>query len=114
MPHIQLDYLELMTQGDRELQQTMLGMLLEELPEAMQSIQTLFAAGNQEEMHGVCHKLKATLPFVGNAALESTNKMLEEAAKSGDRSGLAASLVESMASLLPPVLQELREAMGRM
>lgn len=112
MAQIQLDYLKLMTEGDQELQQTMLGMLLEELPAAMNSIQASFAAGNREEIQRICHKLKATLPFVGNTALESTNKMLEEVSKSGDSSGLAASLVEKMAAMLPPVLQELREAMG--
>ncbi|MEY3367052.1 MAG: hypothetical protein RI973_207 [Bacteroidota bacterium] len=112
MAHIQLDYLKLMTEGDLELQQTMLGMLLEELPAAMDNIQASFAEGNREEVQRVCHKLKATLPFVGNTELESINKMLEEVSKSGDSSGLAAPLVERLAALLPPVLQELREAMG--
>ncbi|MBK8567729.1 MAG: Hpt domain-containing protein [Saprospiraceae bacterium] len=104
---INLDYLRLMADNDEEMIQTMLAMLLEELPSEMDKIRELAADKNWDELTRVSHKMKSTLAFVGNEAMSTANKELERVTKYKTDLHLAPSLVATLNEHLPSVLQAL-------
>ncbi len=106
---INLDYLRLMADNDAEMIQTMLAMLLEELPEEMGKINELCQAENWNELTRVSHKMKSTLAFVGNDAMTNANKDLERITKYKTDIQLAPSLVASLNFHLPQVMEALEK-----
>jgi len=109
---INLDYLRLMADNDEEMIQTMLGMLVEELPEELEKINTFFQEKNWDELHKVSHKMKSTLAFVGNDDLTAANKEIERLAKEETGPERIGELIGVLHNLAPLVLEELREMAG--
>ncbi|MCF8247427.1 MAG: Hpt domain-containing protein [Saprospiraceae bacterium] len=105
---INLDYLRLMSDNDGDMIQTMLAMLLEELPEEMGKIRELCQAENWDELTRVSHKMKSTLAFVGNDAMTSANKELERVTKYKTDIQLAPILVATLNDHLPQVMKALQ------
>jgi HPt (histidine-containing phosphotransfer) domain-containing protein len=106
---INLDYLRLMADGDEEMIQTMLGMLLEELPEEFEKIKFSYQEKNWEELRKVGHKMKSTLAFVGNDELTTANKEIERLVKEELELDRIQHLIEIMDNIMPNVLQDLHE-----
>jgi HPt (histidine-containing phosphotransfer) domain-containing protein len=106
---INLDYLRLMADNDEEMIQTMLAMLLEELPDEMGKIQELADVENWDELTRVSHKMKSTLSFVGNDAMTAANKDLERITKYKTELQLVPTLVEVLNEQLPQVMQALQK-----
>ena len=105
---INLDYLHLMADNDDEMIQTMLGMLLEELPEEMGKIRELCQAENWDELTRVSHKMKSTLAFVGNDAMTNANKDLERTTKYKTDMHLIPGLVATLDAHLPQIMKALQ------
>jgi len=106
---INLDYLRLMADNDDEMVQTMLAMLLEELPAEMAKLEELCALGNWDDLTRVSHKMKSTLAFVGNEAMTQANKELERLTKYKIDLHLAPGLVSSLLTQLPEVMVALEK-----
>ncbi len=106
---INLEYLRLMADNDEDMIQTMLTMLLEELPEEMKKINELCQAENWDELTRVSHKMKSTLAFVGNDAMTDANKDLERVTKYKTDIQLAPSLVTTLNFHLPQVMGALEK-----
>lgn len=106
---INLDYLRLMADNDEEMIQTMLAMLLEELPTEMEKIRQLAAVDNWNELTRVSHKMKSTLAFVGNSAMIDANKELERVTKYKTSLNLVPSLVATLDKCLPSVIGALQQ-----
>lgn len=107
--YINLDYLRLMADNDEEMIQTMLAMLLEELPEEMGKIKELCIVENWEELTRVSHKMKSTLAFVGNETMTNANKELERITKNKTDLELASGLVATLYAHLPAVMEALEK-----
>ncbi len=105
-----LSYLRLMADDEEEMVQTMLEMLVVELPEELEKIKSLHAAGEWEELSKICHKMKSTLAFVGNSAMMDANKELETVAKNREKLERAAGLIAVLEEQFPFVMEELRQA----
>jgi len=72
--------------GNKDMALDMLRILIEELPENLKLIQSLFEAKDFEEMKKVAHKLHGGLCYCGAPRLKEAIKQLEVALKSaGDR-----------------------------
>jgi HPt (histidine-containing phosphotransfer) domain-containing protein len=104
-----LDYLRLMTGDDEEMIRTMVGMLLEELPEELEKTKTFYEAENWEDLKKVSHKMKSTMAFVGNEEMANANSEIEQRAKEMKDLDQIGGLIGIIESLMPHVLQELRE-----
>ncbi|MBI5916075.1 MAG: Hpt domain-containing protein [Bacteroidetes bacterium] len=102
-----LGYLRLMADGDEEMIQTMLAMLLEELPEEVGLIKSYWQAENWAELARVCHKMKSTLAFVGNGEMTAANQALEKVAKHKTDLHRSEGLVATLEGYLPHVVREL-------
>ncbi len=79
--YINLDYIDLMTDGDDEMKVTMLEMLLEEMPAELELMKNHLANAEWEDLFKAAHKMKSTLSFIGNDAMTQANIAIEHAAK---------------------------------
>lgn len=107
---INLDYLRLMAGEDEEMVQTMLDMLLEELPEEFGKIKTLNESKDWDELRELSHKMKSTLAFVGNKEMTEANQEIERLAKSHRDQHKIGELIDVMEQFYPFVMQELKQA----
>ncbi len=110
--HINLDYLDVMSDGDDDMKKTMLEMLLVEIPEELQKMRASTAAANWTELSAISHKMKSTLAFVGNKAMTEANKELELIAKNEENTQKAPALVEVLETCFVDVVGELQLALN--
>ncbi|MEM1318712.1 MAG: Hpt domain-containing protein [Bacteroidota bacterium] len=112
--YINLDYMDMMSDGDESMKKVMLEMLLEELPVEIDKMNQLLGASNWEELGSVSHKMKSTLAFVGNNEMTEANKQVELIAKAQDDLGTLPSLVATLVELTPKALTELQNESDRL
>ncbi len=79
--HINLSYLELMSDGDVEMKKVMLEMLFEEPVQEFEKMAQAVKEEDWQTLKAVSHKMKSTLAFVGNDLLTTTNKKVESIVK---------------------------------
>lgn len=106
--HINLDYMDLMADGDMDMKKTMLEMLLEELPQEVDKIADSVENQDYKSIKAVSHKLKSTLAFVGNETLDAVNKDVEKIAiEEGSFTQLRnlASIMKKNCNMIMPELQ---------
>jgi HPt (histidine-containing phosphotransfer) domain-containing protein len=113
--YINLEYLELMSDGDIDMKKVMLEMLLEELPAEVQKLADFSIEKDMENLSAVSHKLKSTLAFVGNETLDQTNKAIERIARKeeGNPSDLTP-MTTNMDKYCELVLTELRQEFAKL
>lgn len=107
--YIQLDYLETMTDGDPDMMQTMLDMLIMEIPEEIEKMNVALAAQDWEELFQLSHKMKTTLSFIGNEEIIEANKTVEHNARHRENLDTVPSLVATIDNLGAKVVNELRQ-----
>ena len=110
---INLDYMEMMTEGDDEMKQTMLEMLLAELPEELQKLHDYHAAGDWRNVNEVSHKMKSSLAFVGSDEFSDTNKEIEKIAKYGDGYERVPALLVRLEAVYQQVMPELQSELEK-
>lgn len=111
---INLDYMDMMSDGDDSMKVVMLEMLLDELPQELQKMSDLCAAADWTELGSVSHKMKSTLAFVGNNEMTSANTEVETICKSGERVAQVPALVTTLTDIAPQALKELKAELGRL
>lgn len=79
--YINLDYIDLMTDGDNDMKATMLEMLLEEMPSEIEKMKAHLVALEWEDLFKAAHKMKSTLSFIGNDSMTQANTSIEHNAK---------------------------------
>ncbi len=111
--YINLDYLDMMSDGDESMKKTMLEMLLEELPREFGQMTELLEQRNWETLSSVSHKMKSTLAFVGNEEMTNANQQVEQIAKSNPSAKSLTGLMNLLVSLCPRVITELEEEFSK-
>ena len=110
---INLEYMEMMSDGDESMKKVMLEMLIAELPDELQKMRNHLDAANWEELSSVSHKMKSTLAFVGNDAMTNANKEIEMITKSNGDTSTIPALMDTLEELSPKVLAELKNEMDK-
>jgi len=105
---INLEYLEIMADGDAEMKTVMLDMLLTELPEELNKMKTEFSIQEWETLGSTSHKMKSTLSFVGNSEMTAANKEIESICKSRENTAQIAPMIQTMEEIAPKVLEEIK------
>ncbi len=116
--HIDLSYLELMSDGDADMKGILLDMLLTEPSGEFDKMQKLAAEQNWDELKQVSHKMKSTLPYVGFEELTETNKKIDKTLWERQNSGISeetiaqtvSALVNTVTELYTKALPELQDA----
>ncbi len=106
--YIQLDYLETMTDGDADMMQTMLDMLIAEIPEEIEKMNDSLAIKDWQELFQISHKMKTTLSFIGNEQMIKTNKTLEHNARHETDLDAIPAFVKELTELSVMVVEELQ------
>jgi len=109
---INLEYLELMADGDPEMKGVMLDMLLTELPEELPKMRTEFDQQAWEILGSTSHKMKSTLSFVGNPQMNEANKEIESICKEGNNPEQIGDRIKTMEALVDNILAEIKEEVG--
>ena len=112
--YINLDYLNSLVGDDVETKETMLSMLLDEIPEEIQIINTAIQANDMATLKNAAHKLKSTLAFIANDKMTNANIAIEQIAKEKDGLEKLPELVAIMNELQPFVLQDVKAAVAEM
>ena len=107
--YINPEYLDLMTEGDVDTKKVILEMLFEELPSELSRMRDLNDSKNWEELWQASHKMKSTLPFVGNEEMIATNINIEQSAKEENEVEEIKDLLDKLDDLYPKALAELKE-----
>ena len=112
--YINLDYLDMMSDGDESMKKVMLEMLLEELPQEVSKMTDLLETENWENLASVSHKMKSTLAFVGNDEMTIANKQIEQISKSNPSTDAISEHQSVLIKLCPMVLFELQEEYSKL
>jgi HPt (histidine-containing phosphotransfer) domain-containing protein len=107
---INLDYLDLMTDGDDEMRGTMLEMLLDEIPSEMEKMKAAWQKNDLADLKEISHKMKSTLAFIGSDPLTEANRSIEQVARGNGKTEDFAALFGEIDKHLPDVLEELTVA----
>ena len=111
---INLDYLELMSDGDDSMKKVLLEMLIAELPDEIVKMRSLQQSSNWEELCSVSHKMKSTLSYVGNETMTETNKTIEQNTKNNASLDEVAILMDKLEKNLDRVMTELKIELTRL
>jgi HPt (histidine-containing phosphotransfer) domain-containing protein len=111
---INLEYMDMMSDGDDSMKKIMLEMLLEELPLEIDKMEVLCQSANWKEVSSVSHKLKSTLAFVGNDEMTIANKSIESFAKNTSSIDQIPTLIQALKSLCPNAVLELNQELERL
>ncbi|MEM9919879.1 MAG: Hpt domain-containing protein [Bacteroidota bacterium] len=112
--YINLDYMDMMSDGDDEMKKVMLDMLFEELPEEVGKMRSLAVASDWKALMEVSHKMKSTLAFVGNPTMTAANKDVEQLSKSEENLDRIPELVGTLEELCPKAIDELKKEYNRL
>ncbi len=107
--HLDLSYLEMMSDGDDFMKKTMLDMLIEELPPEVAKLRQAYLEQNGDDLRNVAHKMKSTLAFIGHDPMTQANAALEEIGKEGTDLQRASGHLTVMETFAPAVVEILRE-----
>ena len=111
---INLDYLDLMADGDDSMKKVLLEMLIEELPDEIVKMRSLQQQSNWSELSSVSHKMKSTLSYVGNDDMSESNKTIEQNTKNNtDLDGITG-LMDKLEANLERVMTELKIELTRL
>ncbi len=111
---INLDYLELMSDGDDSMKKVLLEMLIEELPDEIVKMRALQQASDWNELCSVSHKMKSTLSYVGNDTMTETNKTIEKNTKNATELDQVPTLMNTLETNLDRVMTELKIELTRL
>ncbi|MBT8220731.1 MAG: Hpt domain-containing protein [Bacteroidia bacterium] len=106
--NLNLDYLNLMTDGDASMKKMMLDILFEELPVDLDWLSKYHNEKDWTNLKSVCHKLKSTLSFIGNDAMTIANMQIESNAMQVQNLDEIPDLIEKLFHWYPIVLKELK------
>jgi len=120
--HIDLSYLELMSDGDADMKGILLDMLLTEPVGEFDKMQKMAAEQNWNELKQVSHKMKSTLPYIGFEELTETNKKIDKTLWERQESQLSdeiiaqtvPTLVNTVTELYTKALPELQDARNKL
>lgn len=107
--HLNLDYLELMTDGDADMKKMMLDILFEELPQEIELLSTHYSSQNWDDLKSIAHKLKSTLTFIGNDKMTIANTQIEHNAMYVENTDDIPGLIDQVEEMQPIVIGELKD-----
>ena len=112
--YINLEYMEMMSDGDDSMKKIMIEMLLEELPQEIQKLESTCQSANWPETSAVSHKLKSTLAFVGNDEMTNANKSIETFAKNNKQLSEIPVLINTLKTIYPNTISELNQELDKL
>ena len=107
--HTNLEYLELMSDGDCEMIASMLEMLAAEIPTEIEKMQVCVKKRDWNELFELSHKYKTTLSYIGNVEMTNITKTIEVCSRERASLDDLPELVNSLERLSKKVMHELKD-----
>ena len=111
---INLEYLDLMSDGDNGMKKILLEMLLDELPTEFEKMIVCRDSNSWNDLSEVSHKMKSTLAYVGNNEMTVANKTIEILSKTEQDLDQIPSLLANLKTNLDRVMPELKIELSRL
>jgi len=111
---INLEYLDLMSDGDNGMKKILLEMLLDELPTEFEKMIACSDSKSWNDLSEVSHKMKSTLAYVGNDEMTVSNKTIEILSKTEQDLDQIPTLLASLKTNLDRVMPELKIELSRL
>ncbi len=108
--YINLEYLEILSEGDDEMTKTIIDMLVTEIPTECEKMKDCIQNKEWDELFVIAHKMKSTLSYVGNDSMISANAQIEHSTRHKQNFDIIPDKLETMLSLAPKVVEELKSA----
>lgn len=108
MEKIDLSYMDLIIDGDAEMKKEMLFILLNEPQEEIAALWQKVEDNDCEGIKKICHKMKATLAFVGNERLSNINFEINQMAGSNTITEELIALLSNFESLFQKLLIQVK------
>ena len=108
---VDFSYLDTMVDGDDELRQTMLEMLLTEMPEEIAGMRSAYDDGDWDTLWKTSHKHKSTLAFVGHPEMIAAALKIETDAKAGRSPEALGTQLDTLETAQEEVLDAIRQAL---
>lgn len=105
-----LTYLRTMTDGDADMLQVMLDMLIAEIPEETEKMNTFATTQQWHDLFQVSHKMKTTLAFIGNKEMTELNKSIEDCTRKELDLETVPDMLERLTELSKIAVEELKTA----
>lgn len=109
--HLELSYLERMAGGDAEDRRQLLKMLVQDLAEYPDKMQTSFQNEDWPRLEKQAHYFKSTLPFTGYQKLIDLNQSLHQSLRTGKRAADLPGLLQQIKKESQAVLVEAQRAL---
>ncbi len=110
--NVNLSYLDMMTDGDTDMKQTMLEMLLEEIPQELKKMRGCYASSDWKNLNEVSHKFKSTLSYIGSEPMNAANLKIEHASKTNENLSDVNKQLVILEQNAPLVLKDLQDALA--
>jgi HPt (histidine-containing phosphotransfer) domain-containing protein len=101
----------MMTDGDTDMKQTMLEMILEEIPQEVKKMRDCANNSDWKNLNEVSHKFKSTLSYIGSEVMNDANLIIEQASKTNENLEDLDRQLTILEQNEPLVLQDLRNAL---
>jgi HPt (histidine-containing phosphotransfer) domain-containing protein len=105
--HINLDYLELVSGGDREIISELVDIFRQQSKEFHEEMLSLFGTKSYSQLGQLAHKAKSSVAIMGMEELASRMKYLEMSAREGNNTGEYQEIIEFFRSESALALKEL-------
>jgi HPt (histidine-containing phosphotransfer) domain-containing protein len=106
---LDLTHLRLFTLGDADTEKMMLNEIAIELKSETGKLKDMIAQQDWLSLSRATHKLKTTLPFLGNQQLIKLNKEIEHASRVGSGMDKIPAWADEFFALLPRVIDQVDE-----
>ncbi len=108
--HINLAYLERVSEGDRTMQRELLDTLMRQLRAEVPVLRGLHDAARWKELADASHRLRGSLAFAGNERISEIAADIERLAEEGGEHDRVPGLLAELEAAVPGMLVELQAA----
>jgi HPt (histidine-containing phosphotransfer) domain-containing protein len=106
--YIDLTYLSQLANGSEEFINKMIGIFIEQTPEALNNLDTHLQNKNWQGLKATAHKMKSSVSIMGIKELESVVSELEKNSEKEINLDQAAAMVDKIKEITNAAIEELR------
>ncbi len=105
--HINLDYLNEMTDGSKDLKRDLICMFIKQIPVFSEQLDEYYKQGDYNSLGKLAHKIKSSVAMMGISELTTDMKTLEYITKEGKNKGKYPFFISKFKTISKEAIEEL-------